>query len=51
MKLKNNVLFFFVFFWFFKTGFPCVALAVLKLTLEIRLASNSEIHLPLPSKY
>jgi hypothetical protein len=32
---------------FFKTGFLCVALAVLELTL-FRLASNSEICLPLP---
>jgi hypothetical protein len=32
-------------FW---TGFLCVALAVLELTLYIRLASNSEIRLPLP---
>jgi hypothetical protein len=35
-------------FWFFETGFLCVALAVLELTLLTRLASNSEIHLPLP---
>uniref|UniRef100_A0A0V1KHU5 Uncharacterized protein n=1 Tax=Trichinella nativa TaxID=6335 RepID=A0A0V1KHU5_9BILA len=27
-----------------------VALAVLELTMQIRLASNSEIHLPLPPK-
>jgi hypothetical protein len=39
-----------MFFWFFKTGFLCVALAVLELTLQIRLASNSEIRLPLPPK-
>jgi hypothetical protein len=32
----------------FLTGFLCVALAVLELTLLTRLASNSEIHLPLP---
>ena len=32
---------------FFKTGFLFVALAVLELTLQIRLASNSEIRLPL----
>ncbi|GAB1291686.1 Zinc finger protein 112 [Apodemus speciosus] len=31
-------------------GFLCVALAVLELTLETRLASNSEIRLPLPPK-
>jgi hypothetical protein len=36
------------FFWFFKTGFLCIALAVLELTLWTRLASNLEIHLPLP---
>ena len=35
-------------FVFFKTGLLYVALAVLELTLYIRLASNSEIHLPLP---
>ena len=35
-------------FWFFKTGFFCVALAVLKLALQTRLALNSEICLPLP---
>jgi hypothetical protein len=38
----------FFFFFFFKTGFLCIALAVLELTLQTRLASNSEIHLPLP---
>jgi hypothetical protein len=30
---------------FFKTGFLCVALADLELTLYTSLASNSEIHL------
>jgi hypothetical protein len=35
---------------FFETGFFCVALAVLELTLQTRLASNSEILLPLPPK-
>jgi hypothetical protein len=39
---------FFFFFFFSKTGFLCVALAVLELTLQTRLASNSEIRLPLP---
>ena len=34
-------------FVFFETGFLCVALVVLELT---RLASNSEIRLPLPPK-
>jgi hypothetical protein len=34
----------FLFGWFFKTGFLCRALAV----LELKLASNSEIYLPLP---
>ena len=34
--------------WFFETVFLCVALAVLELTLLTRLASNSEIRLPLP---
>ena len=33
--------------WFFETGFLHVALAVPELTLLTRLASNSEIHLPL----
>jgi hypothetical protein len=42
--------FFFFFFWFFETGFLCVALAVLELTLKTRLASKSEIRLPLPPK-
>jgi hypothetical protein len=36
------------FFFFFETGFLCIALAVLELTLKTRLASNSEIRLPLP---
>jgi hypothetical protein len=35
-------------FWFFETGSLCIALAVLELTLQTRLASNSEIRLPLP---
>jgi hypothetical protein len=35
---------------FIKTRFLCVVLAVLDLTLWTRLASNSEIPLPLPSK-
>ena len=34
------------FVWFFKTGFLCVALAVLEFTLWTRLASNSERSLP-----
>ena len=33
-----------------ETGFLCVALAVLELTLWTRLAWNLEIHLPLPPK-
>jgi hypothetical protein len=32
----------------FETGFLCVAMAVLELTLYIRLALNSENCLPLP---
>jgi hypothetical protein len=40
----------FWFFGFFETGFLCIALAVLELTLKTRLASNSEIRLPLPPK-
>ena len=39
--------FLFVCFCFFETGFLSVALAVLELTLQTRLASNSEIRLPL----
>ena len=38
----------FVLFCFLETGFLCVVLAVLEHTLYTRLASNSEIHLPLP---
>jgi hypothetical protein len=34
-----------LFLFVFKTGFLFVPLAVLKLTLSTRLASNSEIHL------
>jgi hypothetical protein len=34
----------------FETGFLCVALAVLELTLQTRLASDSEIRLPPPHK-
>jgi hypothetical protein len=33
-----------------KIGFLCVALVVLELTLQTRLASNSERCLPLPLK-
>ena len=33
-----------------ETGFLCIALAILELTLKTRLASNSEIHLPMPPK-
>ena len=40
----------FCFVLFFETGFLCIALAVLELTLETRLASNSEIRRPLPPK-
>jgi hypothetical protein len=32
------------------TGFLCAALAVLELAMYTRLASNSEIHLPLSPK-
>jgi hypothetical protein len=35
-------------FLVFREGFLCIVLAVLELTLSTRLASNSEIHLPLP---
>ena len=37
-------------FFFFETGFLCIALSVLELTLYTRLASNSEICLPLLSQ-
>ena len=37
-------------FWFFETRFLCVALAALELSLQTRLALNSEIHLPLPPR-
>jgi hypothetical protein len=37
-----------IYFWFFEIGFLCTALDVLELTLYTRLASNSEICLPLP---
>jgi hypothetical protein len=33
---------------FFETRLLCIALAVLYLTLYTRLASNSEVHFPLP---
>lgn len=35
---------------FFETESLCVALAVLELALQTKLALNSEPHLPLPSK-
>ena len=35
---------------FLQTGFLCIALAVLELTLKTRLALNSDICLPLPPK-
>jgi hypothetical protein len=41
---------FFCFVLFFETGFLCGALAVLELTLQTRLSSNSEIYMPLPPK-
>lgn len=34
--------------WFFESRFLCIALAVLVLCLQSRLASNREILLPLP---
>jgi hypothetical protein len=39
-----------LFCFVFETGFLCIVLAVLELTLLTRLASNSEIYLPLPPK-
>jgi hypothetical protein len=44
-------LFWFFVFLIFKAGFLCVALAVLGLTLKIRVASNSEICLSLPPEF
>ena len=38
---------YFFFFWFFDTGFLCIALAVLEITLQTRLASET-LPLPLP---
>lgn len=35
----------------FEAGFLCVALAILNFTLWSRLASNSEIRLPLPPDF
>ena len=35
---------------FFETGLLCIALVLLELTLLTTLASNSEIHLPLPPR-
>ena len=51
----NIYIFFFFLFClfvclFFETGFLCIALALLELTLKTRLASNQEICLPLPPK-
>ena len=50
VEMNILFLFYFILFWFFETGFLCVALAVLEPTLYTRPASNSEIHLPLPPK-
>ena len=36
--------------FFSKTGFLCVALAVLEFTVETKLSLNSEIRLPLAPK-
>lgn len=44
------LLLWFVYF-FFKTGFFSVALDLLKLSLQTRLAENSKFHLPLSPKY
>ena len=37
-------------FFFLETGLLCIALVLLELTLLTTLASNSEIHLPLPPR-
>ena len=51
---KRPCLYFFVvgfdFVLFFKIGFLCVALTVLELTLQTRLALRSEICMPLPAE-
>ena len=47
--LKSQLLGFFG-FGFFETGFLCIALAVLGTHSVDRLASNSEICLPLPPR-
>ena len=39
-----------ILFFFFQDRLLCVALAVLELTVKSRLASNSQICLPLPPK-
>ena len=52
-SLEKNFLISVLFFSFWgggETGFHYVTLAVLELTRYTRLASNSEIHLPLPPK-
>jgi hypothetical protein len=46
--LKCKTIFLFFRFWFFKTGFLCIALFVLEFTLRTTLALNSEILLPQP---
>ena len=52
MTLGSGFESFFFFFWgfgVFETGFLCVALAVLKLTLvDMAALELAEIHLPLP---
>jgi hypothetical protein len=46
--LRQSLVLVRLFFCFFETGFLCIILAVLELTLQTRLALDSEIHLPLP---
>ena len=46
-KLYSKFLFHFLFF-FFKSGFICIALVNQELTLYTRVASKSKISLPLP---
>jgi hypothetical protein len=40
----------YIYIYIYETGFLCIALAVLELALQTRLALNSEICLPLPPK-
>jgi hypothetical protein len=45
------MLYYYHYYYYFETGFLCSNLDVLELALETRLASNSEIYLPLSLQY